>query len=101
MQARNTRILVVMNQKGGVGKTTTTLNFSHALSQQGKKILLIDSDPQGHLGNCLGLNEQSDIGLDEVLLRGASIETSLQNIRPNMDILIAGSRLGEMETKAD
>jgi chromosome partitioning protein len=97
--ARNTKILAVMNQKGGVGKTTTTLNFSHALSLQGKKILLLDSDPQGHLGNCLGFNEQSSLGLDEVLLRGASIDQYLHSIRPNIDILTAGSHLGEMETK--
>jgi len=95
----NTLILAVMNQKGGVGKTTTTLNLSHALSKKGKNILLIDSDPQGHLGHCLGLNNQSGAGLDEVLLNGESVDKHLLNIRQNIDILIAGSRLGEMETK--
>lgn len=99
MKIRKSLILAVMNQKGGVGKTTTTLNFSYALSQQGKKILLLDSDPQGHLGHCLGLNKQSGSGLDEVLLNGERIEKYLINVRKNIDILTAGSCLGEMETK--
>ncbi|MFK5986643.1 MAG: ParA family protein [Pseudomonadota bacterium] len=98
---KTTIILVVINQKGGVGKTTTTLNLSHALSQRGKKILLIDSDPQGHLGNCLGLNEHNGQGLDEVLLHGVGIEQLTKNIRPDMDILISGCGLGEMESKTD
>lgn len=101
MKKKQTIVLVVMNQKGGVGKTTTTLNLSHALSQLGKKILLIDSDPQGHLGNCLGINEANAKGLDQVLLKGVDIQQLSLNIRQDIDILVAGSSLGEMETKSD
>ncbi|MBF0266207.1 MAG: ParA family protein [Gammaproteobacteria bacterium] len=94
------KILAVMNQKGGVGKTTTTLNFSHALSQNDRKILLIDADPQGHLGNCYGIADNISSGLDEVLLSGDAISHHLKPVRENVDILPAGIRLGEMETKS-
>jgi chromosome partitioning protein len=53
-----TRIISFTNHKGGVGKTTTTLNLGKALSLQGKKILLIDIDPRSNLSQSLGKNEE-------------------------------------------
>lgn len=53
-------ILAVTNQKGGVGKTTTALSLGYGLSEQGKKTLLVDFDPQGSLTVCLG-NDDTDI----------------------------------------
>ena len=55
---RPTRVIALMNQKGGVGKTTTTVNLGAALCQQGKRVLLVDLDPQSHLTLHVGINPE-------------------------------------------
>ena len=74
-----TRIITISNQKGGVGKTTTTVNLASALASKGLQVLVIDLDPQGNASTALGIDHHADIkSIYEVLIDDVPIERVVQ-----------------------
>jgi len=75
----HTRIITVSNQKGGVGKTTTTVNLASALARRGANVLVIDMDPQGNASTALGVHHRPEVtSIYDVLLGEQSIDDALQ-----------------------
>ena len=75
----NTRIFTVSNQKGGVGKTTTTVNIAAALASKGMRVLVLDLDPQGNASTALNIPHHAEIrSLYEVLMGEAELEEVIQ-----------------------
>lgn len=104
----NAQIIVIVNQKGGVGKTTTATNLATAFAATGKKTLLVDLDPQGNVGIGFGINKLStDKSIYQVFVnhninipeRAYNIVQSLitPTIVPNLDIIISNMDLSATE----
>ena len=100
------KIISIINQKGGVGKTTTVINLASALSQQGKKILVIDLDPQGNATTGLGLSntDSSDQTIYSVLNGTKKISDVIKKTKfKNLDLITSNVDLSglEVETAGD
>ena len=100
------KIISIINQKGGVGKTTTVINLASALSQHGKKILIIDLDPQGNATTGLGLSNmgRSDETIYGILNGTRLISDVIKKTKfENLDIITSNVDLSglELETAGD
>ena len=95
----STRIFTVANQKGGVGKTTTTVNIAAALSMGGLRVLVIDLDPQGNASTALGVEHRQSAGVYEVLMGSAQISEVIQKVAgfPALDCLPSNTSLANAE----
>jgi chromosome partitioning protein len=99
--ARPVRTIAMLNQKGGVGKTTTTVNLGAAIADAGRRVCLIDLDPQGHLTLHLGLDmAQRPVSVYDVLVDPTvSIDSAIVPARENLDVLPAVVDLAAAETE--
>jgi chromosome partitioning protein len=91
-------VIAVINQKGGCGKTTTAINLSAALAFKGKKVLLLDFDPQGHSSLGLGVDERKfSYSIYHVLAENVPLDTASLPINANLTLLPADIRLASLE----
>lgn len=99
--ANKTKIIVVSNQKGGVGKTTTVANLASSFSRLNKKSLLIDLDPQGNLGTIMGIDyDQRDHNIYTVMSKDSMINDAiLQTKDKNIDIISSNMDLAAFNTE--
>lgn len=96
---RNTTIVSVLNQKGGVGKTTTTINVAAFLAMAGKSVLIVDADPQGNATSGLGIEKNAlNSTLCDVLLSGIDVNSVTQKTDyKNLYVLPTNARLASVE----
>jgi chromosome partitioning protein len=95
----STRIFTVANQKGGVGKTTTTVNVAAALAMGGLRVLVIDLDPQGNASTALGVEHRESAGVYEVLMGNAQMLDVVQKVAgfPVLDCVSSNTSLANAE----
>ena len=93
------KIISIFNQKGGVGKTTTAINLTAALGIAGKKVLLVDVDPQGNSTSGYGINKQrTAVTSYEVLIGTASVASAIVKTEyKNVDVIPSKSDLAGAE----
>jgi len=94
------KVLAIANQKGGVGKTTTSINLAASLAKTRRRVMLIDLDPQGNATMGSGVNKEAqNVTTYEVLLGIQPIESALQRVEGEYDLVPANSHLSGAEVE--
>lgn len=93
------RVIAIANQKGGVGKSTTSINLSACLAEKGKKVLALDMDPQGNTTSGLGVDKnEQEITINDVLIGENKIEECLlKDVLENLDVIPSNMELSGAE----